>query len=169
MWEISQPKYKRLTAYATLMAIFFIENFLFKKMNIYGSRPELLLVITVFFGFYFGTAYGAEIGFLSGLLKDIFSVTFFGVNILLFILVGILAGSFRNKLAKESIIAQILFSIFAVYLLAMAHFFCLDELVRSDLGGEFWLLTFFKAIYTAVLVPLLFFILSRIFKVRSGV
>lgn len=140
----------RLAIYITILLLFFVELILFDKLRIYGMRPEILLIATVFFGFHFGIARGMEIGALSGILKDVFSITTFGVNVFLFLLIGFLSGYLKDKLFKENFVTQFLFSCFSVYIVW--------GFAPVPVGA-----VLYKGLYTGILAPSLFLVLTKIF------
>lgn len=140
----------RLTIYVTILLLFFVELILFDKLRIYGVRPEILLIATVCFGFHFGIARGMEIGALSGILKDAFSITTFGVNVFSFLLIGFLSGYLKDKLFKENFVTQFLFSCFSVYIV----WGFTPAPIKAVL---------YKGLYTGIFAPFLFLVLTEIF------
>ena len=109
---------KRTGLYLTLFIIFFIDLFVFEKFRIFGVKPELLLIAVLFFGFNFGIARGIEVGIIAGILKDIFSVGYFGISIISFTLTGFIAGCLKDKLLKENFIIQFVASGISVYFIS---------------------------------------------------
>ncbi len=160
----------RLAIYITVLLLFFVELILFDKLRIYGVRPEILLIATVFFGFHFGIARGIEIGVLSGILKDVFSITTFGVNVFSFLLIGFLAGYLKDKLFKENFVTQALFSCFSVYivwgiLIVWGQVSLLGVVsggnpspYAAPIGA-----VLYKGLYTGIFAPSLFLVLTKIF------
>ncbi|MBL7155578.1 MAG: rod shape-determining protein MreD [Candidatus Omnitrophica bacterium] len=157
----------RIKIYATLFMLLVIEIAVFKNLAIFGTRPELLLIFTVFFGFHFGIARGMEAGLVSGILKDVFSITGFGINIFSFIAIGFLAGFLKNKLIKENFITQFTFSMLSVLILSSVYFLYLAEIVKNDIGTGFWKVVLYKGLYTAIFAPFLFFIFTLVFSPKE--
>ena len=153
----------RIGLYVSLAILLFLELTVFNKLKILGVRPELLLVATVFFGFHFGIASGMEVGMVSGILKDMFSVTAFGVSVFSFLIVGFLAGFLKDKLFKEDFVTQFILSCTFAYLVSGIYFLYLDKIVGGDLGVVFWRQAALKGLYTGCVGPVLFFILLSIF------
>lgn len=156
----------RAGVYAAIFFLFFLEITLFKR-RVFGARPELLLIATVFFGLYFGPGRGIEAGIVSGALKDIFSINAFGVGIFAFLLIGCLAGFLKKKLTKESLITQFLFSSLSACIMAGIYFLYLSGILKAALGSDFWRLTALKGLYTGCAAPVIFFILQRVFKAKG--
>ncbi|MBL7157610.1 MAG: rod shape-determining protein MreD [Candidatus Omnitrophica bacterium] len=153
----------RFALYASLAMLLFMELAVFNKLRIFGVRPELLLIATVFFGFHFGAARGMEVGMISGILKDLFSMTAFGVNVFSFLLVGFLAGFLKDKLFKEDFITQFFLSCASVYFVSGIYFLYLDKIVGNNLSAVFWKQGGVKALYTGCMAPVLFFAFTKIF------
>ena len=153
----------RIGLYALLAILLFLELTVFSKLRILGVRPELLLIATVFFGFHFGIARGVEVGIISGILKDMFSVTAFGVSVFSFLIVGFLAGFLKDKLFKEDFITQFILSCVFAYLVSGIYFLYLDKIMGGDPGAVFWRQAAAKGLYTGFIGPVLFFILLSIF------
>lgn len=154
-------RYKKIAACAVILILFLAEAVMPESLSIYGGRPELLLIATIFFGFYFGKIRGATAGFISGILKDIFSVGPFGINALSFLFIGFLSGYLKDKLFKESFITQFFFSCFIAMGIGFFQALCqmITPLPISILA---------KGLYTGLLAPFLFFALTKIFVPRGG-
>ncbi|MBN1353337.1 MAG: rod shape-determining protein MreD [Candidatus Omnitrophica bacterium] len=158
---------KRTNLYASLAVILFLELTFFNKFRIFGVRPELLMTAAIFFGFHFGVSYGAEAGLASGIIKDIFSISPFGINTVSFLLIGAAAGFLKDKVFKENAITQFAFSFLSVCVSSAAVFIYLTETASSGVGGAFWKTCLCKGIYTGFLAPITFFILNAAFKPKN--
>jgi len=71
-----------LTAQEALMA----------GLRIRGAHPDLMLLLPIAFGLVAGAERGAAMGFVAGLLADLFVGTPFGLSALVFTLVGFAVG-----------------------------------------------------------------------------
>jgi rod shape-determining protein MreD len=164
----------RLRIYIIIFLLFFVELILFDKLRIHGVRPEILLIVTIFFGFHFGIARGVETGIISGILKDIFSIASFGVSAFSFMIVGFLSGYLKDKLLKENFVTQALFSCFSVYILWGIAIAWGQVLLSGIVPGinlsslSFNTLVLYKGLYTAIMAPFLFFILTKTFNPKEA-
>lgn len=158
---------KRTGLYLALFIIFFVNLFVFEKFKIFGVKPELLLIAVLFFGFNFGIARGIEVGIVSGILIDIFSVGYFGINIVSFTLVGFIAGCLKDKLFKESFIIQFIVSGISVYFISGIYFLYFKDALYLGQSAEFWEICFVKALYTGFIAPILFVILKKLFNLKE--
>lgn len=71
-------------------------------IRIFGAAPDLMLACVIFFGLFLGSAAGLESGLAAGALKDVFSLDYFGINMFIFAVTGLLAGSLSANFSKES-------------------------------------------------------------------
>jgi len=165
---MQKARINRIAVYAAVFTLFILESTIFNRLRILNAGPQLLLVATIFFGFHFGRGRGSEIGAFSGLLRDIFTIGGFGVNTFLFLSVGFLAGSLREKLSKDSIAVQFLFSNACVYFISGIYFLYLALAVKTDIGRGFWPVSFSRGLYTGCIAPLLFFILGKIVSPKTA-
>jgi len=152
------PSY-RFKIYVTLLIIFFLELTLCNKIRIMGMRPDILLVAVLFFGFEFGTTKGMEIGLVAGVLKDLFTIAPFGINTASFFIAGFSAGLLRNKLFRHNIVTQSFSSFTGVVLISALNILFLPYGQGSDFEN-IWRLLLIKAVYTALIAPIIFFILG---------
>ncbi len=89
---------KRLFVIALLAYLFFLLEFvLYDTLGVWG-KPELLLLLVVFWGLYGGIRYSIAAAVFSGLLKDIFSILPFGTY--LFVL---LAAAYLTTLVRRNL------------------------------------------------------------------
>jgi len=75
----------RLTAIAILTVVFFIVEFVLFNILPGWLKPDILLIIVVFFNLYLGIRYSLATAFWAGLLKDSLSLQVFGLNIVAFL------------------------------------------------------------------------------------
>ncbi|MEG6513092.1 rod shape-determining protein MreD [Desulforamulus ruminis] len=127
----------------------------FSFLQVAGVKPDLILLLVVFNGFLRGSREGAFLGFLGGLMLDIFSGSYIGLHALVKMSVGYLAGLAESRFYKESVVIATLitfvlgiFGQLATYLLL----FYLD--IQVPPFYAFFQVVVPTAIYSALLVPL---------------
>lgn len=115
----------------TIMIIvcYILESTIFRHFKIASVTPNILLILTVSFGVMRGSKEGMIIGFVSGLLLDIFFCfgSLFGFYALLFTLVGYLNGLFHRMFFSDDIklplvliaVSELLFGIFVYIFMFM--------------------------------------------------
>ncbi|MBI3602142.1 MAG: rod shape-determining protein MreD [Candidatus Omnitrophica bacterium] len=89
---------KRLLVIALLAYLFFLLEFvLYDALGVWG-KPELILLLVIFWGLYSGIRYSIAAAILGGLLKDTLSILPFGTY--LFVL---LAAAYLTTLARRNL------------------------------------------------------------------
>lgn len=98
--------------YLILSAILFLsltlESTLFDQLTFYGVKPDLLLVLVLFYGLFRGSISGAKLGFFYGLAEDLLLGRFVGLNAATKMLVGYLIGLGERRFFKNNLILPIL-------------------------------------------------------------
>ncbi len=96
---------KRVVGQSVLvMLIFILQNTVFSALSFNGVKPNLLLIVTVFFGFAVSINNGMLTGFWCGLLCDIFFGSYLGVYSFLFMLLGAYSGVMAKIFYQDDII-----------------------------------------------------------------
>ena len=86
-----------------ILACFILQCSVFGSLAFAGIIPNLMIILTSSFGFMRGEKEGLVIGFLSGLLNDIFFGSFLGFYALLMMYIGYLNGKFSKIFYPEDI------------------------------------------------------------------
>lgn len=86
---------------ALVISALIIQTTILVDLFINGLKPDLLLIIVVLTSIILGKHHGVTIGFFSGLLEDLASGTFFGLNTLIKMFIGFIFGSVEQQVFKE--------------------------------------------------------------------
>ena len=114
---------KRYSIYIILAIASLIQLLFLDHIKVALAKPDLLVLLVVFFAVFFGPDAGAWTGFVSGLFKDTYSLDIFGVNSVLLSLTGLVAGMLSPKLFKESKLTQGLLVFASSVLYMVTHYF----------------------------------------------
>lgn len=87
-----------------VMLAFILQNTAFSMLSFNGVKPNLLLIVAVFFGYAVGLNNGMLTGFFAGLLCDIFFGPYIGVYSFVFVLVGGFGGLMAKMFYQDDII-----------------------------------------------------------------
>ena len=130
----------------------------FITYNGFGANLMLLLIVSV--AFLKGHRHGVFFGFVTGLLQDLTSGSFFGCVIFSYMTVGFLFGKFSKHIFREQFFLPILSSIVAItiHLIIMTGFIIL-------LGYE----PDAAKIFQTGLLPLIFFQLAFAYPIHKMV
>ena len=154
---------KRKVAEIILILLFYLIQVTFgNAIGIGGITPNLLIILPVLFGFFKGRNEGMLVGFLSGVMYDLFFSSLFGFSALVFIYIGYLAGIFyRRYVGTEIIFPLIIVSagdLIYEFLSYIGNF-----LLHNRLNVDFFLRRFImpEVVYTLVVALVLYYPLMK--------
>lgn len=87
-----------------IMFALILQNTAFSALSLNGVKPNLLLIVTVFFGYAVSINNGMLTGFFSGLLCDIFFGSYIGVYSFIFMLLGGFGGLMARVFYQDDVI-----------------------------------------------------------------
>ncbi len=80
-----------------IIAAFLLQSTIFGRLTFSGIRPNLLIAVTASIGFMRGRKEGMGVGFICGLLVDIFWGGLIGFYALIYTVIGYMNGSFQRS------------------------------------------------------------------------
>ena len=106
---------KDIAKWAIFVVLLYVIQISFLPLiSFHGVSADLLLLLTVSFGFLRGAKLGLFMGFFVGLLQDLASGTFFGVNVLIRMIIGFVSGQLSDRVFKEQFFLPVFASLAAV-------------------------------------------------------
>jgi len=149
----------------SVYVLYILQTALFPYFELGGIVPNLLLVLTVFYGFMRNSREGMIAGFCCGLVLDFTTGLLFGVHILALLLIGFLNGFFRKIFFGDDVKLPILFTGISdlFYGLFMYFFFFVP---RGSTHFSYFLMNVMipEAVYTVMVAFVLYFVFSKIFE-----
>lgn len=94
---------KKIVTALLILICFVLQSSVFDNFSFAGIVPNLMIILTSSFGFMQGEREGMLIGFISGLLLDVFFGDFLGFYALILMYVGYLNGKFSRIFYPEDI------------------------------------------------------------------
>lgn len=82
---------------------FILQTTVFQTLSFGGISPNLLIIVTASYGFMFGKKYGMTVGFICGLLMDIFYGSVLGFYALIYLYIGAGNGIFNSIFYQNDI------------------------------------------------------------------
>ncbi len=92
----------RITVFGILVLATFIQVTALESVRLFGVKPDLVLILLIFYAFLRGTREGSFWGFVAGFLKDVATGGYFGLNALDHLAAGYLAGLMQTVLYKDN-------------------------------------------------------------------
>ncbi len=154
---------RKIVVFIIICVCFLLQTTLFQALEFASISPNLLIIAVSSFGFMRGRREGMYIGFLTGLLFDVFYGTMLGFYALVYMYVGYVNGMFRRfffpddiKLPMALIIASDVVYNIGVYFLKF--------IFRGQFHFGYYLMHIIvpELVYTLLIMILLYPILLKI-------
>ena len=124
-------KISRVQTYLILLVALILQAGALNSIEIFGAKPDLMLMSVIFFGLFLGSGSGLESGLMAGFLKDIFAFDFFFANTLTLGLTGLIVGLASNKFFKESSRAEFIVVVFFTAFSMSIHYLLISFFSKS--------------------------------------
>lgn len=126
-------------------------------IQIRGVVPDLVFLLVVFYAFVRGRREGAFWGYVAGLLQDLVTGHYFGLNALSMMAVGYLVGWCEGRVYKESSLVVTVVAGLSFLAGQMVHYLLLAFLgVTVPPGIAFLRVIFPAALYNVLLAPIFY-------------
>ena len=145
----------------------FIQVTAFDYIEIAGINPDILLLIVVFVALSCQKSETIKAAIAAGFIKDVTSSSVFGSYVLSFLVLGLLLNYHQRRFYKERVLTQISFGFFS-YIFVAIFAFGLNLIAHKGLGlfNTFLNIALKGAFYTGAVSPMVFFISSKILRIR---
>ena len=154
---------RKIVLFIIISICFVLQTTTFQTLSFAGITPNLMIIVVSAFGLMRGKREGMYIGFICGLLIDIFCGFYLGVYALLYMYVGYLTGLFQKRFYPEDIKLPLLLisaSDFVTNLFMYVVLFLTRS--RYDFGYYFMNVIIPELVYTMVITIFLYLILLKI-------
>jgi rod shape-determining protein MreD len=154
-----------LKYFLAAIILFLMQKTFIPLINIEMVTPDLPILLVVFIAIRRGQIHGMVSGFAYGLLIDIFSSSFLGLNSLSYLIAGFIAGYFYEENRSKEIYQSYLF-IFIMFLcifISNMIYFAIFVQGMTELSYGFLVLKYCvgSTVYSLVFGVIFMFILSR--------
>lgn len=151
-----------------LVAALLLQTSVLEVVSIAGIKPDLVMLIVVLNGFLLGTREGAFLGYIGGIIEDLFLGEYIGLNAISKMTAGYLAGVAGERLYKENILVASGVTFFSASAGLLVNYLLLFYLgLHVSPYYALLRLALPTAVYTAILAPFIFGRLFRSLQVRS--
>lgn len=136
---------------------FILQCSVFNHISLGGIVPNILLIITASIGFMRGQNEGMTVGFLCGILVDIFFANIFGFYTLCYVLIGFFNGFFKDIFYPEDIKLPILLITLSEIIFCMLSY-VVQFLLRGRLSlGYYFIHIILPELVYTILITLLIY------------
>jgi len=159
------------TQRAGILAIIVIafEIFFGRSLQLLGARPDLFLIFIVFWSFAVDRRSAPLVAIVLGLVHDTFASGAFGAETLSYFIAGFLVSLVSLKIDRQNFVMKGA----TCFVISLAHFWSYALITLSTgnadaTAGNFWRLSIFHSLYTAVLSAWLIGFFERICYTRNS-
>lgn len=154
-----------LAVVAVVVTALLLQSTVFAQLRLLGVRPELLYLVTIVVAFLEGPNEGAVVGFVSGLAQDLLLNEPKGILALTLTLLGYAIGMFRQYIVSPSPLLPTI--LVALGTAGGVAFYVVVSFLLGTFDGSFGFaakVALLSGAYNAVLTPILFPVLRRVFE-----
>ncbi len=90
-------------SYLTLAVLFIVQTTLGRYIDIYGIAPNIIFVYVLCYSMYNFPVRAAVLSVIAGVMVDLYSCPYVGVNALLYMYIGLAISNFASSLMKKNI------------------------------------------------------------------
>ena len=154
---------RKIVLFIVISICFVLQTTVFQTLSFANIAPNLMIIVVSSMGLMRGRKEGMYVGFISGLLVDIFCGFYLGIYALLYMYVGYVNGFFRKRFYPEDI-KQPLVLVSASNVISNIIIYIVLFLTRNRYDFGYYLLNVIipEWVYTMVVTLFLYFILLKI-------
>lgn len=163
---------RTITVGILIFSCFLLQSSVFTRLDLGGITPNLLIVLTASFGFMRGEKEGMFIGFICGLLMDVFFAEYMGLYSLVYLYIGFFNGKFKKIFYPDDIKLPISLIIFSDLIYGLACY--ISFLLRGKFHFGYYVLHIvlpeivYTIIITIALYPLILIINKKLDNYEKG-
>ena len=140
-----------------------IETTMLPTIRIQGVVPDLILILVVYFAIAEGSERGMYTGLLGGILQDVFANTGVGHHVLCLVVVGFVVGRMASRLITDNPAVKVM-TVLAASIIHGFLYLAIEYIQKVDADAAVMMSYSImpQAFYTAVITPVVFFLVARI-------
>lgn len=144
-----------------------LRDTVFNGLSVAGGKPDFVLILVVFFAIFRGSVQGGLMGVALGLLEDLMTGRFIGINAICKGLLGYLVGVSERNLYKNNFFVPIAAILVATFLNTV-FYYLFSVLIGGHVGLEKLILsTIPDAVYNMCFSPVFYAVFYNFFVIRS--
>lgn len=144
-----------------------LRDTVFNGLSVAGGKPDFVLILVVFFAIFRGSVQGGLMGVALGLLEDLMTGRFIGINAICKGLLGYLVGVSERNLYKNNFFVPIAAILVATFLNTV-FYYLFSVLIGGHVGLEKLILsTIPDAVYNMCFSPVFYAVFYNFFVIKS--
>ena len=130
-----------------------LQDTVFNVISVAEGKPDLVLILVVFFALFHGQIRGGVLGIAFGLMEDLMTGRFIGMNAICKGLVGFIAGLLSDRMYKNNFFIPMVTVVLCTLLQTLFYLIC-GVLIGLNLeAARLLMVTIADAVYNIVFSP----------------
>ncbi len=153
-----------VTITSVILCISLIQTTLLHHISVLGIQPDLFIVFLVFHSINSKLERSVHSNWLIGLAKDCFTEGLFGLNTVLFVIMGYLISMIKDNIYGKHLATQISVTLIISLIYNFSYLFMLSlSLTSTGLLPMVWKCPLI-AIYNSIMVPPVFWLFNKYYS-----
>ena len=153
-----------ITILSVILCISLIQTTLFQHISVLGIQPDLFIIFLVFHSLNSKLERSLYTNWSIGLAKDCFTEGLFGLNTVLFVIMGYMISMIKDNIYGKHLATQISVTLIISLIYNFLYLFMLSlSLTSTGLLPMVWKCPLI-AIYNSVMVPPVFWLFNRYYS-----
>lgn len=147
-----------------ILIVFLIQLYFINPRNLFGIKPNLILILSIVISLWYGVYIGGISSFLIGVFTDIlFGSSGIGIFTISYTIVGLVVGSLNTNYRRESKMSLVYVTIIATFVFEIVEYFCYLIFFNAS-SGLFYLLkqVFISSLLNIVIVYIIHSVIYKI-------
>jgi len=133
-----------------------LQDTVLNVISIAEGKPDFVLILVVFFALFHGSVQGGLLGVVFGLMEDLMTGRFIGLNAICKGLTGFIIGAMSERLYKNNFFIPVVTVLIATFLHSIVYLLC-GFLIGMNLeAARLLMVTIPDAVYNVVFSPLFY-------------
>lgn len=129
----------KLKLFLIYTASFLVQCTLLNYMAVFGVTPNILLVLTIIYSFFFKKMDGIAFSVIFGLIQDLFFGQIVGISSLIYLAVGVFLKMMRSVVYRDNKLLLILVTAVVTLFFTSAYWALNSMMLQADMSLVYWL------------------------------
>jgi len=133
-----------------------LQDTVLNVISIAEGKPDFVLILVVFFALFHGSVQGGLLGVVFGLMEDLMTGRFIGLNAICKGLTGFIIGAMSERLYKNNFFIPVVTVLIATFLYSIVYLLCGFMIGLNLEAARMLMVTIPDAVYNVVFSPLFY-------------
>lgn len=144
-----------------------LQDTVFNVISIAEGKPDFVLILVVFFALFQGNVQGGMLGVVFGLMEDLMTGRFIGLNAICKGLTGFLIGMMSERLYKNNFFIPVVTIFVSTFLCSIFYLLCSMIIGLNIEGARLMMVSISDAVYNIVFSPFFYAVFYHFYISKS--